>query len=375
MIRVFKQNQGRKTESLKRLLLQYIQNHELKTGDQLPSQAVLRKQLGLSGTTIIRAIKALEEEHILCVRDKVGTFVAPESPKIQSGCVVGLLTVPDSFRILPQYYVMTMILQNKLFSRGCQPMVFPTTADKDDIPSTLRNYPKLESAISQSNIDAVVDFSSITESDCEYVRKRRIPYFRMSAVFSRHPGIYLDTELFFRQALDEILADGRCTPMLITSANPPLEKLWKNVLHEKLPDHVKAGKQVFSASENRDGIQLAMRLKECSELPDSFVFLDDSLGMYFLTALDRIGLTQVQYDPLIISTSTAELPLLMPRDNIIYYEINLNELMEQLADMVENAMDFRKVERAVKSRLYPLKRIGYRPLMNSIEINHNRKEL
>ena len=69
MIRVFRHDQGRKTENLKRLLLQYIQNHELKTGDRLPSQAVLREQLGLSGTTINRAIKALEEEQILSVRD------------------------------------------------------------------------------------------------------------------------------------------------------------------------------------------------------------------------------------------------------------------------------------------------------------------
>ena len=65
MIRVFKHDQGRKTESLKRLLLQYIQKNELKKGDKLPSQSVLRQQLGLSGTTVIRAIRSLVEENIL----------------------------------------------------------------------------------------------------------------------------------------------------------------------------------------------------------------------------------------------------------------------------------------------------------------------
>ncbi len=368
MIRVFRHDQGRKTENLKRLLLQYIQNHELKTGDRLPSQAVLREQLGLSGTTIIRAIKALEEEQILSVRDKVGTFVASESPKIQPGCVVGLLSIPELFRILPQYPVMAMALQNKLFSRGCQPIVFPTTADRDNVQSRLRNYPKLETAVNRCGIDAVVDFSSITETDCRCFLERGIPYFRLSAVHSTHPGIYLDTENFFRDTLDELCGAGRHRPMLITTANPPLEKMWRQILREKLPDYRDTAKSVFAAVESRNAIQLALRIQKSSDRPDSFVFLDDSLGLYFLTALDRIGLTQAKYDPLILSTATAELPLLMPRDNIIYYEINLNEMMEQMADIVGEVMDFRSRRKTGRVLSYPFRRIGLRPLLSSTEL-------
>lgn len=363
MIRVFKHDQGRKTESLKRLLLQYIQKNELKKGDKLPSQSVLRQQLGLSGTTVIRAIRSLVEENILEVRDNVGTFVATDRSQIQSGCVIGLLGIPSVFRILPQYPMMLTELQNKLFRYGFQPMIFPTIATSDDIRVCLENYPKLQRAIEQSKIDAVVDFSCITDEDCQYLKEQKIPYFRESSFASPYSGLYLDIVRYFNEAVEDLLANHCRKPMLITSPNPPLKQLWLDVLKEKMPDCRNPEESICYATDSSRAIQLAFELKEKTDRPDSFVFLDESIGLYLLTAMDRIGLTQAHYDPFIISTATAEMPLLMPREKIIYYEMKLDEMMEQLAEIIAEALDFRNKKQIKKSVCYPLRRIGLRPLI------------
>ena len=363
MIRVFKHDQGRKTESLKRLLLQYIQKNELKKGDKLPSQSVLRQQLGLSGTTVIRAIRSLVEENILEVRDNVGTFVATDRSQIQSGCVIGLLGIPSVFRILPQYPMMLTELQNKLFRYGFQPMIFPTIATSDDIRVCLENYPKLQRAIEQSKIDAVVDFSCITDEDCQYLKAQKIPYFRESSFASPYSGLYLDIVRYFNEAVEDLLANHCRKPMLITSPNPQLKQLWLDVLKEKMPDCRNPEESICYATDSSRAIQLAFELKEKTDRPDSFVFLDESIGLYLLTAMDRIGLTQAHYDPFIISTATAEMPLLMPREKIIYYEMKLDEMMEQLAEIIAEALDFRTEKQTKKSVCYPLRRIGLRPLI------------
>ncbi|MBQ9337350.1 MAG: GntR family transcriptional regulator [Lentisphaeria bacterium] len=363
MIRVFKHDQGRKTENLKRLLLQYIQSHGLKTGDRLPSQAVLRKQLGLSGTTIIRAIKSLESDRILEVRDKVGTFLAEDSGRVQPGTTVALLRVPELFRILPQYSVMMMILQNKLFNRGFQPVVFPSDMNSGGTAGPLAEFPKLRTALDQSSIDAVVDFYSLPAECCRYLLGKNVPYFRLSAVKAPFPGVYIDSAGFFRQALDEILDRGCRYPMLVTAENPELKELWHDLLQEKLPGFRKGRNYCFSATSDREGIQLALRLKNAPVRPDSFVFMDDSIGLYFLMALERLGLGRAAYDPFIVSTATAELPLLMPRDNIIYYEMNLDSVMERMLDLVRRRLDIHGRPQGADPEWYSLKRIGIRPLL------------
>ena len=53
----------------------------------------------------------------------------------------------------------------------------------------------------------------------------------------------------------------------------------------------------------------------------------------------------------------------MPREKIIYYEMKLDEMMEQLAEIIAEALDFRNKKQTKKSVCYPLRRIGLRPLI------------
>ena len=63
-------------------MLSYITQNELKRNDQLPSEAAIAKQFGVSRNTLREAYISLENEGIIVRRHGIGTFVA-QPPFIQ----------------------------------------------------------------------------------------------------------------------------------------------------------------------------------------------------------------------------------------------------------------------------------------------------
>ena len=57
-------------------MLSYITQNELKRNDQLPSEAAIAKQLGVSRNTLREAYISLENEGIIVRRHGIGTFIA-----------------------------------------------------------------------------------------------------------------------------------------------------------------------------------------------------------------------------------------------------------------------------------------------------------
>ena len=83
---------GRKMKLARKELLRYIFDAQLKVGDKLPSQAALVGSMGLSSSTIIRAVNSLKDEGVLEVRDKVGVFLRDDHLVGKSGRTVAGLT-------------------------------------------------------------------------------------------------------------------------------------------------------------------------------------------------------------------------------------------------------------------------------------------
>jgi GntR family transcriptional regulator len=61
---------------VKAYMLSYITKNELKRNDQLPSEAAIAKELGVSRNTLREAYISLENEGIIVRRHGIGTFVA-----------------------------------------------------------------------------------------------------------------------------------------------------------------------------------------------------------------------------------------------------------------------------------------------------------
>jgi len=66
----------------------YAMIKSLKTGDQLPPEPALAKQLGVSRPTLREVMRTLVERGVLVRRHGVGTFVASRFPVLESGMEV-----------------------------------------------------------------------------------------------------------------------------------------------------------------------------------------------------------------------------------------------------------------------------------------------
>lgn len=66
---------GKKIEHAQQMIVRYIWDHSLQTGEKLPSCETLSEQLDLGCATIFRAAKQLQTQGILECRNKVGMFV------------------------------------------------------------------------------------------------------------------------------------------------------------------------------------------------------------------------------------------------------------------------------------------------------------
>lgn len=62
-------------EQVAQRLKQYIRDQRLKGGDRLPTEAALAEQMGVARSTVREAIKRLESQNVLTVRQGAGSFV------------------------------------------------------------------------------------------------------------------------------------------------------------------------------------------------------------------------------------------------------------------------------------------------------------
>ena len=69
-------NTNSRPDQARDLLFDYIKQHQLTQGDQLPSEAEMAKTIGVSRNTVREAYVALESEGIIVRQHGVGTFVA-----------------------------------------------------------------------------------------------------------------------------------------------------------------------------------------------------------------------------------------------------------------------------------------------------------
>lgn len=74
-------NTNTRSQQVKAYLLNYIRQNQLKRNDQLPSEAAIAKELGVSRNTLREAYISLENDGIIVRRHGIGTFVA-HSPLI-----------------------------------------------------------------------------------------------------------------------------------------------------------------------------------------------------------------------------------------------------------------------------------------------------
>ena len=91
-----KNNQGKQTELVKREIVNYIIDHKLNVGDRIPTQAVLRTELGVGNAVIGRAIQALTADGVLAARGRQGVFIASKNIEGYAGRNIAIICHHDT---------------------------------------------------------------------------------------------------------------------------------------------------------------------------------------------------------------------------------------------------------------------------------------
>ena len=65
-------------EQVAQRIKDYILEEKLKSGDKLPTETALAREMGVARSTVREAIKRLESQNILTVRHGAGSFVTDQ---------------------------------------------------------------------------------------------------------------------------------------------------------------------------------------------------------------------------------------------------------------------------------------------------------
>ena len=114
---------GTKTGKARNALISLIRDRKLEPGDKLPNQKELVSMLGLSATTVMRAINSLKDYGYLDVRNKVGVFLRKAEWDSLAGRTIGLTSLYLEGNS-PFYCYLILAIQSRLLSAGCKTVSF-----------------------------------------------------------------------------------------------------------------------------------------------------------------------------------------------------------------------------------------------------------
>ncbi len=327
-------NRGRKTEFATKAIIRYMVDSQLRVGDKLPSLEQLARQLGISNTTVTRAIHALREDGFLTVRDKSGVFLKNDKFDGLTGRTVALTTVNVDFS--PYYACLAQLLQARLLEARCSPVIYPRRPIESVDVYGLADFPGLESAIKDRRIDGVLDMSRLHGEALQFLHSHQIPITSMSANFLSN-GIIIDLLDYCRRALAYLIEEGSKRPAIL--CGPGLISKYIRPEYEYVLEQnsisINPGEYYFVVDDIDQGRYVADKVLNMPEKlrPDSFVFIDEYVGNDFLAGLIyREYNKSKKYQPAIAAQRTRQLPLPMPWPDIVFFEKDL----EVIADMAIN---------------------------------------
>ena len=261
---VRKTNQGQQTELVKKRLICYIVEEKIPVGGKLPSQAQLRTLLNVGSKTIQRAMKTLESEGIVELREKSGAFLLKSDAGGYRGRKIGLVSMrlPDN----PLSNVLLQCIQHRLHDRGADCVIFLRDAAPMSEYDSMTLFPGLERSVEDHMVDALISTVPLDQKAVELCRLHDIPL-----CFYTDRRCYENAVMpcsFCDDAVQRLIASG-CRRPAVMLGSETLLALVKNDLLESLTACYgsKAEQYIFCVKRNdnqqfpRDETEL--RSQEC----------------------------------------------------------------------------------------------------------------
>ncbi len=320
---------GTKFEEAKRSLVQFIREGQLAVGDRLPSHAALRERLKLSTSTIHAAIGELREEGVLEVRDKVGVFLKDPGADGHVARVIGLAAFEVVQNSAFNCYLVHSITR-QLAERGYQTHLFCSENGPMPLYHSFDDIPGLERCIRERKIDAMLALCVLADECWEEMRQQRLPMINFSSTLLPHGSFGIDWLAYLRDALKQLaLRRIRRVGILVTGSNDAEVDEFR-AASRRLPEAVRNDMEleVFFCSPGAICDRIFSR--PCGERPEALISLDDILMRDLVTELYRRR--QWDYQPHVVHLTNRQLPVPVPFEHTLHYEVDLDELAGVLVE-------------------------------------------
>lgn len=209
-------NQGKQTEFVKRALINWISDHNLKVGERIPTQAELRVRLGVGNAVIGRAIQTLVADGLLENRRQGGITVLSPHVDGYEGRTIGLICHRDM-----EFSSMACLMQafcTVLSRHACQISLFIKDQQERKDIFELQEFRGLVPAIRQHRIDGLVSTVLLSEKSLKQCNRCNIPLCYMGISEPNAPGVMATIHL--EKLLGSIAKRGFKRPMLVMMGHP-----------------------------------------------------------------------------------------------------------------------------------------------------------
>ena len=337
-------NQGKQTEFVKREIVNYITDHRLTVGNRIPTQAELRKLLGVGNAVISRAIQALTEDGILESKSRSGVIVRSTEVEGYGGRNIGIIFHHDM-----EYTVAASMMQALsiiLNQRACSLTLFVKGDKERKDVYHLKEFRGVERAIQNCEIDGLFTMVFLDEESEEFCRKRNLPLCCVGFQKKKPEIGSVRFKISLTEVLERVHQKGFRRPMLIYMGHPYAQNARKNFMkcahlfdfgRKKAEDYCQLIREDASApwdlEENMNKVtDLVHRLIKSrkEDRPDILVILDDIIAGWV-----GLELQCSDWNPEILHSEHLQIGSSWPlRTRGDYYECDIKELAMTAADLL-----------------------------------------
>ena len=339
-------NQGSRTEQVRQALICCLQDLQLKPGDALPTQAVLREKLHVGAVTVQRAIAALADAGILEVRPHKGVFVRQFRTEGFVGREIGLVCLWRTF--YPAAASMLQCLQLQLHRKACQCKLFLRNFSEMTEVDSLSYFDGLKRCVESGEIQGLITTVSFDDEAWAFFRKHKLPVVSLGSA-SRNGGYKVTGEDCLPDFFELARERGFRRPALFHSGYPltghvrklfasrtglPVEQycriLW--------PDMIEEDELVIPEAKLRESLREFSAMPK-SKRPDVLLIPDDILCSFVYREVQALRLSGSSWDPHFIYLANRQIPIL-PRDGSIgdCFENDIMEQAEAAAELLLNVI-------------------------------------
>mgnify|MGYP001427881167 CR=1 FL=1 len=330
------QNPDTQTGSCCRAIIRYILDKGLKSGDKLPSQDELRRELDFSHNSMTPAMNLLVESGMLERKRRLGTVVVDTN-----AVPAGLWRVALAFGVLditPACKFETILnryVQEKVQRAGCHIRSYILNYDKfKACPHELSDFGLLEADIQSGRLDAVISPAFFSTAAYEQAASHSVPLCNIGGWEDVPFRVELNTRELVEQSV-KLLKEKCCRSIAFIMDSEFQSNIVDFIKSEIITAphyHNIKFDFIHGTGDEDDARKAADTLMNIApeDRPDGLVILNDILAL----ALTSI-ISNTKYSPSIVVQSNKQIPLFYPMP-VTKLEFDMEKLAEVSINMVLN---------------------------------------